>query len=117
MKAYGTERVLIAYDRDEAGDRAAADLAKKLGSEGIACFRVRFPHGMDANEYACKVTPAAQSLAVLLRSAQYLAGPIVSRPLSTSPRDQRLVPHQLSQEVFHEPLSSLAAGAGGGLTS
>ena len=66
MKAYGTERVLIAYDRDERGDAAASKLAERLGREGISCFRVRFPHGMDANEYALKVRPAAQSLGVVL---------------------------------------------------
>ena len=79
FKAYGTERVLIAYDRDAAGDNAAEELAKRLSAEGIAAFRVRFPHGMDANEYACKVTPPSQSLAVLLRSAEYLAGPLATR--------------------------------------
>ena len=29
---------------------------------GIECFRVQFPKGMDANEYALKVQPAAKSL-------------------------------------------------------
>ena len=37
---------------------------------------MRFPRGMDANDYALKVTPAAQSLGVLLRSAQYMTGPL-----------------------------------------
>ena len=56
--AYGVERVLIAFDRDEAGDKAATKLAERLGGEGISCFRVRFPRGMDANDYALKVQPA-----------------------------------------------------------
>jgi len=76
LKAYGVERVLIAFDRDEAGEKAAAKLAERLGSEEISCFRVRFPRGMDANDYALKVTPAAQSLGVLLRSARYMTGPL-----------------------------------------
>ena len=53
--------VYIAYDRDEAGDGAAAKLAEELIEMGIECFRVQFPKGMDANEYARKVTPAAKS--------------------------------------------------------
>jgi DNA primase len=86
MKSCGTERVLLAFDRDDAGDKAAEKLATRLGGEGISCFRVQFPRGMDANEYALKVTPAAQSLGVLLRSAVHLAGPVV--PLGTqSPRN------------------------------
>jgi hypothetical protein len=76
MKAYGTERVLIAFDRDEAGDRGAAEVSKRLAAEEITTFRVLFPHGLDANDYALKVTPAARSLAVVLRGAEYMAGPL-----------------------------------------
>ncbi len=72
FKRYGTERVLIAYDRDEAGERAAVALAEKLMAEGVECFRVQFPKGMDVNEYALKVTPAEKSLGVLVRNAVWL---------------------------------------------
>jgi DNA primase len=60
------KHVWIAYDRDEAGDQAAEQLKKELGSTA----RVLFPHGMDANEFALKVTPAAQSFAVLLNKTE-----------------------------------------------
>jgi DNA primase catalytic core len=69
---HGIERVYIAYDRDEAGDKAAAALAVELMAMGIECFRVEFPRGMDANEYALKVQPAAKSLGLLLRNASWL---------------------------------------------
>jgi DNA primase catalytic core len=72
FEKHGTERVYIAYDRDEAGEKAAAALAEELMGMGLECFRVQFPKGMDANEYARKVTPAAKSLAVLLNKAQWL---------------------------------------------
>jgi DNA primase len=75
FKRYGTEQVLIAYDRDEAGDGAAEELAKKLIAEGIGCSRVQFPKGMDANEYALKVQPAAKALGVCLQSARWMGGP------------------------------------------
>ena len=74
FKRYGTERVLIAYDRDEAGEKAAASLAEKLIACGIECFRLHFPKGMDANEYALTVKPAEKSLGVLIRSAIWLGG-------------------------------------------
>ena len=51
------ERVYLAYDRDAAGDRAAARDAERFLAKGIECLRVKFPAGMDANEYARKVTP------------------------------------------------------------
>jgi DNA primase len=106
MKSCGTERVLLAFDRDDAGDQAAEKLATRLGGEGISCFRVQFPRGMDANEYALKVTPAAQSLGVLLRSAVHLAGPVV--PLGTQPpRD----PMNHSAIKGPPALSSLAAAS------
>ena len=72
LRRHGITRVLIAYDRDEAGDRAATELASRLRAEGLRVWRLQFPKGMDANEYACKVRPAAKSLGVLIRSAQWL---------------------------------------------
>jgi len=72
LKTCGAQRILIAFDRDEPGDRAAEALAKRLMSEGFDCFRLQFPKGMDANEYACTVKPAEKSLGVVIRSAQWL---------------------------------------------
>jgi hypothetical protein len=113
MKAYGTNRVLIAYDRDEAGDAAARKLADKLGAEGITCLRVLLPRGMDVNEYALKVSPAHLSLAVPLRSAEYMAGPLTTfvplgaaaaaEPSGSPPDDAQPPP----------PSSSAAPAAGG----
>jgi DNA primase len=72
FKRLRIEHVLIAYDRDEAGDRAAEKLAPKLIEAGMSCSRIQFPHGMDANEYALKVTPAEKSLGVVIRSAEWM---------------------------------------------
>jgi DNA primase len=72
FKQHGTERVLIAYDRDEAGESAAQKLAEKLIGEGIDCYRIQFPKGMDANDYALHVQPAEKSLGVVIRSAIWL---------------------------------------------
>jgi DNA primase catalytic core len=83
FKQHGTMRVLIAYDRDEAGDRAAEKLSKQLNAEGLDCFRILFPKGMDANEYALKVTPAAKSLGLVIRKAQWL-GKGEPRPIRTT---------------------------------
>jgi DNA primase catalytic core len=85
FEKYGTERVYIAYDRDEAGDKAAAKLAKELMEMGIECFRVLFPKGMDANEYARKVQPAAKSLGVLLNKAEWLGKGQRPEPRSIEP--------------------------------
>jgi DNA primase len=82
FKHHHIERVLIAYDRDEAGDRAAEKLAKQLMGEGLDCYRILFPKGMDANEYALKVTPAGKSLGLAIRKAQWL-GQGEAKPIHT----------------------------------
>lgn len=72
FKDHAIKRVYIAYDRDEAGNHAAEKLAKELMREGIDCFRVLFPKGMDANAYASQVKPADKSLGVVLRKAEWM---------------------------------------------
>jgi DNA primase catalytic core len=79
MLAHGTRRVLIAYDRDETGEKAAKKTAEKLLADGIECYRVLFPKGMDANEYARSVQPAPRSLDLVLRKASWMG---VGRPPS-----------------------------------
>jgi DNA primase catalytic core len=80
----GTERVLIAYDRDEAGEKAAEKLAHQLAERGIGAYRIHFPKGMDANEYALKVTPAAKSLELVIRKALWLGKGKASAPSTQS---------------------------------
>ena len=80
---HGTERILIAYDRDESGDRAAEKLSQQLTAAGLDCYRILFPKGMDANEYALKVTPAAKSLGIVIRKAQWL-GKGEPKPIATT---------------------------------
>jgi hypothetical protein len=72
FKTHKTQKIYLAYDRDKAGDRAAERDATRLQSHGIECFRVRFPAGIDANEYALKVTPAQKSLKVLLNASEWI---------------------------------------------
>jgi DNA primase catalytic core len=72
FEKHGTKRVYIAYDRDDAGDKAAAKLAEELMQSGIECFRVQFPKGQDANEYARVTQPATKALGVLLTGAAWL---------------------------------------------
>src|SRR6185312_4339855 len=72
FKTKSVKRVLIAFDRDDAGDKAAEKLAQRLAECGIDCYRVLFPKGMDANEYAQKMQPADRALGLLLRKAQWM---------------------------------------------
>ncbi len=90
FEKHGTKRIFIAYDRDEAGDQAAEKHAAQLMALGIECYRVQFPKGMDANEYALKVQPAAKSLGIMLNRAAWLGkgerpGVAVIEPVKTEP--------------------------------
>jgi DNA primase catalytic core len=79
------QRVFIAFDRDEAGDKGADEVAAQLMAHGIECRRVLFPHGQDANEYATKVTPSEKSLGVLLNAAAWMGKGKVSSPVAPAP--------------------------------
>jgi DNA primase catalytic core len=72
-------RVLIAYDADDAGDRAAETVAAELARHGIAGARIAFPRGLDANAYAGTVLSPAESLGTLIAQAPPI-GPTPARP-------------------------------------
>jgi CHC2 zinc finger/Toprim-like len=72
FRKWGTRRVLVAYDRDDAGEKAATALAQNLLAAGLDCYRIQFPKGMDANEYAQKVKPAEKALGILIRNAAWM---------------------------------------------
>ncbi len=65
--------VKIAYDADDAGNRAAERDAKRLISHGIECYRIRFPHGMDANSFAVSEGDRAErSLVRIVEYAEWI---------------------------------------------
>lgn len=64
--------MLIAFDRDATGERGAEALAERLMAVGIEALSVQFPRGMDANEYAKRMQPAAHVLGMVLRQARWL---------------------------------------------
>ena len=101
--SFGVEKVLIAYDRDEAGNAAAEKLSVLLSENGMDVYRVLFPKNMDANEYALNVKPASQSLGLALRKAEWLCnatGKEIQTPLEIPEPEETLI---------EEPSSSLAA--------
>lgn len=121
FKEHGTERVLIAYDRDEAGEKAASSLAAKLMMEGIDCYRIQFPKGMDANEYALQVKPAVKSLGVVIRAVQWLgkgqAKPVTTEAVTSEastvalPEPTSLNRDAVPKTYTETPATSLAADA------
>ncbi|RAT57477.1 DNA primase, partial [Lonsdalea populi] len=72
LQYHGVKRVLIAYDRDEAGDRGADSVAADLLEAGIEAWRVRFPPGLDANAYAQKSGSPESALGLALEQAAWM---------------------------------------------
>jgi DNA primase catalytic core len=120
FKRRGVRTVRIAYDRDDAGDAAAEKLSKELEAMGIETYRVLFPRGMDANEYALKVGPAEKSLGLALRKAEWLGNgvrqekkveePSFSEPIrsvqSTTIEEVSSVEQSSASSFLAAPLSS-----------
>lgn len=113
FREHGVTRVLIAFDRGEAGDRGAGEAAKRLMGEGIDCYRILFPKGMDANAYALSVKPAAKSLGVLIRKAEWLGNGKKAPPITSAPVDElaAALAAGTAQEERAEPSSSHLSAA------
>lgn len=108
FKQCDVERVLVAYDRDDAGERAAEKLSKQLMACGLDCYRILFPKGMDANEYALKVGPAAKSLGLAIRSAQWM-GKGQAKPITSA--------EAVVERVAVTPALAIKDGAAHGATT
>ncbi|WP_143872485.1 CHC2 zinc finger domain-containing protein [Catenovulum sediminis] len=101
FKQHQIKRVLIAYDRDDAGNKAADSLAEQLMNQGFEVFRILFPKGMDANEYARQVKPAQKSLGLAIRKAQWLGkgvGPEKMYPTEAAAIPEQAMPTQTTPE-------------------
>jgi len=70
IKAAKVESVRLAFDADEAGEKAAEQAAARLQAAGIECHRVKFPWGSDANSYV--LDQGAEALRHAVRSAEWM---------------------------------------------
>ena len=132
LKHLGTSRILIAYDRDEAGNQAAEQLAKSWR------LRVRLlppvvPQGHGCQCVCTRGPPASKSLGIVIRSAQWMGPgdpPQSDLPLAAEPCSQlrclsrlflrqllRLLHQQPSMNWTYPPLPFPGPGAVGGTRS
>ncbi len=95
FERHRVKRVLFAFDRDDAGDRAAKKVAAKLMAGGIECFRIEFPRDADVNDVARDAISPTEVLGRYIRKAAWMgagpgpgerrhAGPIERPPESTA---------------------------------
>ena len=108
FQTHGVKRVLIAFDRDTAGDRGATIVAERLAAVGIGAYRVAFPHDQDAaNAYALAATsPPTAAWARFLRAVTWMAGGEGRRPVALEPEDAPPTP--LTEPSYAGPLPPAA---------
>ncbi len=97
IKDRGVESVRLAYDADEAGRRATARDAGRLGAIGVECHEVRFPEGFDANDFARR--QGGEALRGAVRSALWLG----AGPPSRAPSSKKEIAAELAAEAPAPP--------------
>jgi DNA primase catalytic core len=105
----GTKRVMIAFDRDEAGDVGAEKLSERLAELGIESFRVLFPRNMDANAYARKVSPSDKALELAVRQAMWMRAGKKSKTSQAVPLPEETTLSQGSAETTSEEMPPFVA--------
>ncbi|MFN9025498.1 MAG: CHC2 zinc finger domain-containing protein [Akkermansiaceae bacterium] len=98
------KRVVICYDNDDPGNKAAAELSQRLAEKGIGTLRVRLPDGCDINRLAIESNDAQKALAAALEGSQTL----VALAQQTTPTPQEpsfLVAPELAAPAKPEPAS------------
>ncbi|MEY3202296.1 MAG: primase, partial [Pseudomonadota bacterium] len=104
LKASGAKRILIAFDGDEAGDRAAERLTPRLVEAGFEVLRLKFPAGLDANSFAQSIQPPERGLRLLMRQAHWLGGVTAVEPEPESLPDASL-PQQPPESAVSVPVA------------
>jgi DNA primase catalytic core len=82
IRAAKIETVKLAFDADEAGEKATAKIAAKLQAIGIECYQIKFPWKTDANQYA--LDQGGEALKNAVRNALWLESSKVIEPLVQS---------------------------------
>ena len=84
IKSAGVESVRLAFDADEAGQKAVQEAARRLQAIGIECHRIRFPWGSDANSFA--LDRGGEALKAAVRSAEWM-GSVSAVPENPPPEE------------------------------
>lgn len=103
FRRHEVRRVLIAYDRDPAGDKAAVLLAVRLTAKGMDCFRVQLPQGQDPNDFLCEDPRNAQErFARVLRKAVWLGQGKATVVPTVAVSEPALIADEVQEDVAEE---------------
>jgi DNA primase catalytic core len=82
INAAKVESVRLAFDADEAGEKATAQAAAKLQAFGIECHQIKLPWGADANSYA--LDQGGEALKKAVRNAQWMGASSLQKSTNSS---------------------------------
>jgi len=115
LRACKPERVLICYDNDDGGNRAANELAQQLEPEGIEAWRIELAPRSDVNDLVRASEDAPAALASLLAASRRLLPiqrpavvlvPAISPAMpSTAPVEPAVVTAAAPNQSSSEPTS------------
>ena len=87
-------RVVICYDNDAPGNKAAQDISQRLAEKGIGTLRARLPDGLDINRLAVESSDPQKALAAAVEASQTLVA-LAQQTAPTSPEPSSLVAEEL----------------------
>jgi DNA primase catalytic core len=111
IRAAKIESVRLAFDADEAGETAATKAAERLQGIGIECHQIKFPWGLDANQYALDQGPEALKQAV--RNAAWLEPKAIHECIAASSRAPSSLAANLAAK---EPEAPVLVAKGGNIS-
>ena len=80
------KRVVICYDNDDPGNKAASELSQRLAEQGIGTLRARLPDGCDINRLAVESRDAQKALAAAVEASKTLVA-LAKQTTSEPPKE------------------------------
>ncbi len=109
IDTHRTRRVLVAFDADEAGDKAARRLARQLLDRGVEVFRVNLPAGSDVNDVVRQAKQPSDELGRLLRRAAWMGAGVAPTARTSTLTAAVDVEGSFAADVVAPPTEPVAA--------
>jgi hypothetical protein len=107
LRAYRPDKIIICYDNDDAGNRAAHELAPALEAEGVEGWRIELAPGTDVNDVVRTSDDPKGVLGALLAGATRLLPPNVPPSKPAIEQELALPPEPVQAEEVKEPETSV----------
>jgi DNA primase catalytic core len=108
LKQSRPDKVLIGFDADDAGDKAAEKLAPRLAEYGASVHRIGLPKGRDINEYVCALMHknpkyGASAIEGLMVDAPIMARSAAGKGVKTTSTSSSLAANSAAEEKISSP--------------